>query len=96
MTTLRIIDAHQHFWDLSACDLPWLSGEENIPFRYGDYSAIKKNFLVSDYRACAAKQNIVNTVHMEAEWNPADPVAESRWLTRLSEEIGRESCRERV
>ncbi|MBT3788213.1 MAG: amidohydrolase family protein [Alphaproteobacteria bacterium] len=88
MTTLRIIDAHQHFWDLSACDLPWLSGEENIPFRYGDYSAIKKNFLVSDYRACAAKQNIVNTVHMEAEWNPADPVAESRWLTRLSEAEG--------
>jgi predicted TIM-barrel fold metal-dependent hydrolase len=88
MTSLKIIDAHQHFWDLSACDLPWLSPAENIPFRYGDYSAIKKDFLVSDYRTCTARQNIVNTVHMEAEWNPVDPVAESRWLTRLSEAEG--------
>jgi len=85
---LPIIDAHQHFWDLATGDYPWLSPDEAIPFRYGDYSAIKKNFLISDYKACAAKQNIVNTVHMEAEWNPADPVAESSWLSDLSAREG--------
>jgi predicted TIM-barrel fold metal-dependent hydrolase len=86
--TLKIIDAHHHFWDLRIGDYPWLTPEENIPFRYGDYKAIKKNFLVADYKACSAKHNIVNTVHMEAEWNHADPVAESRWLTKLSETDG--------
>ncbi|MBT3700770.1 MAG: amidohydrolase family protein [Alphaproteobacteria bacterium] len=88
MDPMKIIDAHQHFWDLQTCDLPWLTSNENIPFRYGDYSAIKKDFLVADYRACTANHNIVNTVHMEAEWNPVDPVAESRWLTKLSQAQG--------
>jgi len=85
---LPIIDAHQHFWNLATGDYPWLSPDEAVSFRYGDYGAIKKDFLVADYRASAANQNIVNTVHMEAEWNPTDPVAESRWLSNLSAKEG--------
>ena len=84
---LAIVDAHQHFWTLATGDYPWLQ-TETVPFRYGDYSAITKDFLVADYRACTAHQNIVNTVHMEAEWNPASPVDESRWLTSLAETEG--------
>jgi predicted TIM-barrel fold metal-dependent hydrolase len=88
MDDLKIIDAHQHFWNLQTGDYPWLTPEENIPFRYGDYSAIKKDFLVADYRACSARHNIVNTVHMEAEWDPSSPVAESKWLSDLSATAG--------
>ena len=40
-----IIDAHQHFWDLTANYYPWLQDEEPIAFRYGDYSALKRNYL---------------------------------------------------
>ena len=87
-TDLPIIDAHQHFWNLETGDYPWLNGGETVPFRYGDYSPIRKTFLVSDYRALSSRHNVVNTVHMEAEWNPANPVAESRWLTELSNTEG--------
>ena len=33
---LRIVDAHQHFWDLSRNYHPWLCDPDPIPFRYGD------------------------------------------------------------
>jgi len=39
----QIVDAHQHFWDVARNYYPWLCDEPMIPFRYGDYSAIRKN-----------------------------------------------------
>ena len=78
---LPIVDAHHHLWDLTTGSYPWLSDGETIAFRYGDYSAIKHDYLYEDYRRDSVHHNIVKSVHMEAEWNPADPVAETRWLT---------------
>ncbi|MGI9501009.1 MAG: amidohydrolase family protein [Geminicoccaceae bacterium] len=88
MAQIRIIDPHQHFWDLGANYLPWLSDEKPIPFRYGDYSALKRNYLPPDYRADAAGIEVVGTVYVEAEWDPADPVGEIRWVTALSDAEG--------
>ena len=48
-----IVDAHHHFWDPANNPHPWLSGSENIPFRYGDYSAIKRRYFPQDYFADA-------------------------------------------
>jgi hypothetical protein len=42
---IPIVDARQHFWDLEANYLPWLRDEPLIPFRYGDYTAIRRNYL---------------------------------------------------
>ena len=85
---LPIIDAHHHFWDLSLGKHPWLCGDRLIPFRYGDYSAIKQNYLPGDYGHDAARQSVVKTVHMEAEWDPADPLGETRWLQELHDSTG--------
>jgi predicted TIM-barrel fold metal-dependent hydrolase len=41
----QIVDAHQHFWDPGKNYYPWLRDEPMIPFRYGDYSAIRKAYL---------------------------------------------------
>lgn len=78
---LPIIDAHHHLWDLETGNYPWLNGDKQVDFRYGDYSAIRRDYLYHDFCDDAANQNVVKSVHMEAEWNPADPVAESHWLT---------------
>jgi len=78
-----IVDAHQHFWDLERNYLPWLRDEPPIPFRYGDYRALRRNYLPADYRRDSAGQNIVKTVHVETEWDPADPVGETRWLQTI-------------
>ncbi len=88
MDDLPIIDAHHHFWDLTLDKHPWLCGPQRIPFRYGDYSPICKDYLVDDYLRDAAGHNVVKTVHMEAEWSPEDPVGETRWLHKLHDRTG--------
>ncbi len=88
MTDLPIIDAHHHFWDLSLGKHPWLCGPERIPFRYGDYSPICRNYLVEDYQRDSARHDVVKTVHMEAEWVSDDPVGETEWLHQLHDETG--------
>jgi predicted TIM-barrel fold metal-dependent hydrolase len=86
------IDAHQHFWDLGRNPYPWLQDAEPIPFRYGDYSALKRNYLPADLARDTNGFAPVKTVHIEAEWNRASPVDETRWLSGLAAETGRPSA----
>lgn len=88
LAALPIIDAHQHFWDLRTNHHPWLRGPERIPFRYGDYSAICRDYLPPDYRTDTARYRVVGTVHMEAEIAHGDAVAETRWLEHLTAREG--------
>jgi predicted TIM-barrel fold metal-dependent hydrolase len=87
MTSFPIIDAHQHFWEIGHGRYPWLE-HETVPFRYGDYQALRRTYLPPDYFTDAAGQGVVATVHMEAEWDPSDPVGETRWIERLQAETG--------
>ncbi|HEX6110747.1 MAG TPA: amidohydrolase [Geminicoccaceae bacterium] len=88
MTDLPVVDAHQHFWDLERNYLPWLCDEEAIPFRYGDYSALRRNYLPRDYLRHAAGHNVIKTVYVETEWDPRDFVGETRWLQEIIAENG--------
>jgi predicted TIM-barrel fold metal-dependent hydrolase len=83
VTELPIVDAHQHFWDLERNYLPWLCDEPPIPFRYGDYRALRRNYLPADYLRDAAGHRVVKTVYVETEWDPADPVGETQWLQKV-------------
>lgn len=83
----KIIDAHHHFWELGHGRYPWLEGHV-IPFRYGDYAAIRRSYLVDDFRRDHGRHDVVKSVHMEAEWDSRDPVAETRWLHALHDATG--------
>lgn len=83
-----IIDAHHHFWDPVANFHPWLSNAENIPFRYGDYSAIKRKYFPEDYFADTAPHNVVATVYVETEWDANDPLGETRFISSVAREYG--------
>ena len=69
-----IVDAHQHFWDPTGNNHPWLQPGVLIPFRYGDYSAIKRRYLPEDYLADTSDHAVCETVYVETEWDPAMPV----------------------
>jgi predicted TIM-barrel fold metal-dependent hydrolase len=88
----RFVDAHQHFWDLGANPYPWLQGETVPDFRYGDYSALKRDYLPADLARDTHGFAPARTVHIEAEWARADPVAETRWLSQLAQVHGRPSA----
>ena len=85
---MQIIDAHQHFWDIETNYLPWLCDEPPIPFRYGDYTRLKRNYLPSDYRRDAGGFEVVGSVFIETEWDPKDPIGETRWVDTMAEREG--------
>lgn len=60
-----------------------------IPFRYGDYSAIRSPFMPEDYDRVSAKWRVIASVTMEGEWDWRDPVGEAIWMQRLADNIGR-------
>jgi predicted TIM-barrel fold metal-dependent hydrolase len=88
VTNSPIVDAHQHFWDLERNYLPWLCDEPMMPFRYGDYGALRRNYLPRDYLRDAAGHDVVKTVYVETEWDPQDLVGETRWLQEIIADTG--------
>ena len=85
---VTLIDAHHHLWDLRMDRHPWLCGHEEKPFFMGDYAPLKRDYLPDDYRRDAVAHNVLTTVHCEAEWDRADQVGETRWITQIAEEHG--------
>ena len=70
---IPIIDTHQHLWDLSKFDLPWLRGG----------GPIAKDHLMSDYLTEAAGLNVVKTVYMEVDVAPEQRDAEAEYVIDL-------------
>src|SRR4051794_10954775 len=69
---------------------PWLRDLPMIPFRHGDYSALRgRYFLPEDYDAAAADVLVVASVTKEGEWGPADPLGEARCMATLAARTGR-------
>jgi predicted TIM-barrel fold metal-dependent hydrolase len=84
---LPIVDAHHHLWDLeSALRYPWLETGEHLWL--GDYSRICRTYLPAEYRRDTALHNVVATVHIEAEADRGQQLAETAWLTRIAAETG--------
>lgn len=86
-TPLPIVDAHHHLWDLSRFPYRWLAPEAP-PRRFGDHSAIKRDYLADDYRADFDGLNLVGSVHVQANCGAEDPVAETAWLQGLADKTG--------
>lgn len=85
---LPIVDAHHHFWSVPANPHPWLTDLPRIPFRYGDYSAICRDFLPQDYAKASQEHRVMRHVVMEGEWDAADPVGEAVWMRELAQRTG--------
>ncbi len=85
---MTVIDAHQHFWDLSLGKHPWLCREPWIHMRYGDYSSIRRDYMPADYLADATDFDVAKTVYVEAEWDPNDPCGEVDWVKQIMDTHG--------
>ena len=85
---ITLIDAHHHLWDLSQRKHPNLLGEPRHDFFMGDDSALRRDYLAEDYRRDAVGHNALTTVHCEAEWDRADQIGETRWITDIHNRYG--------
>jgi predicted TIM-barrel fold metal-dependent hydrolase len=86
MENIKIVDAHHHLWDLNNKDTKysWLMVTEGEAF-FGDYAAIRKNYLLEDYIEDSKNQNIIKSVHVQAEHDDDKPVNETAWLQNLAD-----------
>jgi predicted TIM-barrel fold metal-dependent hydrolase len=85
---LAIVDAHHHVWDLQRNRHPWLQDRPPIAFRYGDYEPLRRNYSIADHRAAAKRFDLVASVYVEAEWDPADPIGETRYIHEIADRDG--------
>ena len=67
---LAIIDTHQHLWDLKTFKLPWI--KEGAP--------LARSYLMSDYFKATEGLNIVKTIYMEVDLDPAQQQAEAEFV----------------
>ncbi|MEX0763282.1 MAG: amidohydrolase family protein [Dehalococcoidia bacterium] len=82
---MQIIDPHHHLWDLENNSYPWLV--EPVDHFVGDYSPIRRSYLVQDFLSDASGYDLVKSVHVQAEFDHNDdPVKETAWLQSVSDD----------
>jgi predicted TIM-barrel fold metal-dependent hydrolase len=73
METLPIIDTHQHLWDFTKFQPPWLKSEPKLNHSMG----------LAEYAKATAGLNVVKTVYMEVDVAPRQQVAEAKYVAGL-------------
>ena len=69
---IRVIDSHQHFWQLGRFDYPWMSSDLGVLYR---------DYLPKDLAPILARNGIDQTVLVQA----SNSVEETRWLLELAD-----------
>jgi predicted TIM-barrel fold metal-dependent hydrolase len=72
-----VIDPHHHLWDLTRYRYPWLEARPD-----------SSNYLVEDFRADTRNQDLVKSVHLQAEIEPSQALAETEWLQGIADAHG--------
>jgi predicted TIM-barrel fold metal-dependent hydrolase len=83
---MQVIDPHHHLWDLERHDYPWLRPEN--PHPAGDLTPICQSYRLDEFLADAAGLELVMSVHLQAEIDRSDPVAETAWLQAIADAPG--------
>ncbi|MBT3346224.1 MAG: amidohydrolase family protein [Gemmatimonadetes bacterium] len=68
-----ILDTHQHLWDLSRFDLPWVEGA----------GILNRSFLPEDYATAVEGLAVDGTVYMEVDVSPDQSAAEADYVSQL-------------
>jgi len=68
-----IIDTHQHLWDLSKLNLPWVKSSP----------ILNRSFLLRDYLQAASGLGVVKTIYMEVAVEASQKAAEADYIIDL-------------
>lgn len=86
IANLRIVDPHFHLWDLARGPYPWLTSGPLWDGISGDITSIAHSYLFDDYMRDQGRWKVTQSVHVEAGYDPQDPVGETRWLQAIADE----------
>ena len=71
---ISIVDTHQHLWDLSQVQPPWLSGAPKI---------LSQTYGLAEFAKATEGLNVVQAVYMEVDVAPEDQVKEADTLLEI-------------
>ncbi len=83
-----IVDAHHHLWDLKAGRYPTKQDQYDKNFFLGDYRAICRDYMPSDYVEALKGFDVVGSVHIQAARAMDEQVAETEWLGTVKRRFG--------
>src|SRR5205807_7967523 len=67
---LRIVDTHQHLWDLNRFRLPWIRKD----------SPLNRSFVMQDFLQATNGLNVVKAVYMEVDVDLKQQVDEAEYI----------------
>ena len=81
-----MVDTHVHFWDVVTQQRGWITGEwdPSQEAYLGDYTPLKRTFLLEDLLPLYAAARVAKVVHVQADWGGEDQVDETRWVASLA------------
>jgi len=79
---LEWIDAHQHLWDLSRVEYPWLLAKGEVRF-FGQPDPIRKNYLIRQYLDDTAGR-ISRSIHVQVGAKPGHELRETEFVDDCS------------
>jgi L-fuconolactonase len=80
LSSIPIVDTHQHLWDLSKFKLPWLS------------PPLDRSFITKDYVEATGGLNVVKAVYMEVAVPPQQRLQEAEYVIELCKQPGGVTC----
>lgn len=81
---LKVIDSHHHIWRKQ--DLPWLL--EGKPRIFGDYTALKRDYPIEEFKDDVSSCNVVKSVYLQANWSYDRSVEEAEWVAETGRRHG--------
>jgi predicted TIM-barrel fold metal-dependent hydrolase len=85
--SIPFIETHHHLWELGRFKYDWLTGpcwDEQM----GDYKAICVDWGPGRFFREFYGQNVIKSVHVEADYSGLDPVEETVWLEAVGNAFG--------
>jgi predicted TIM-barrel fold metal-dependent hydrolase len=89
--SIPFIEAHHHLWELDRFRYAWLEepGTSGHNDRLGDYKLIRTNWGPKRLFREFYGQNVVKSVHVEADYGGPDPLEETVWIDGIAREFGK-------
>jgi predicted TIM-barrel fold metal-dependent hydrolase len=76
-----------HLWDLGVGTYPWLTDVEDRETAFGNLKKLAVDYLLPEYRQDTSSIELAGLVHVEAAWDPTNPLGETQWLAKTLAEF---------
>jgi len=82
---MRIIDTHQHLWDLDLFSYAWIAAQPEPGSLAGGRPGLKRSFRMADYLEATSGLGVEKSVHLEADVDEPCMLAETRHILALAD-----------